>query len=206
MPKFDRALAGGKAISGGSLAPRSRRGNTNQTDAYWRGGVVDEGDFESIATTTLTTSTATVTFSSIPATYKHLQIRGIQQTTGGVWDLRLQVNSDTGNNYATHRVGGYGTGTFADATTSTSSMKLGLVTPTTSVFGGTVVDILDYANTNKYKTVRSLNGYDDNGSGYVLLTSGLWQNTNAITSLTLSLSSSGNFLQYSQFALYGING
>ncbi len=161
--------------------------------------------YESIATVTVGSGgSASVSFTSIPADYTHLQIRGIQRTTGGVYDLRLQVNSDTGNNYATHRLGGFGTGTFAEGIASTSSIKLGLVGTVTSVFGGTVVDILDYKNTNKYKTIRSLNGYDENGGGYILLTSGLWQNTNAITSLTLSLSSSGNFLEYSQFALYGI--
>jgi hypothetical protein len=163
--------------------------------------------YESIATVTVGSGGASsVSFNSIPSGYQHLQIRGIQRTTGGVWDLRLQANSDTGNNYATHRLGGFGSGTFADGIASTSSIKLGLVGTVTSIFGGTVVDILDYKNTNKFKTVRSLNGYDENGGGYVLLTSGLWQNTNAITSLTLSLSSSGNFLEYSKFGLFGIKG
>ena len=38
MPKFDRALAGSKAVSGGALGLRSRRGNTNQANDYWQGG------------------------------------------------------------------------------------------------------------------------------------------------------------------------
>ena len=38
MPSFIRNTSGGTAVAGGSLAPRSRRGNTNQADAYWRGG------------------------------------------------------------------------------------------------------------------------------------------------------------------------
>ncbi len=66
-----------------------------------------------------------------------------------------------------------------------------------------VIDILDYKNTNKYKTVRSLNGFDQNGYAFTWFASSVWLNTNAITSLTFN-SDGGNFLQYSQLALYGI--
>jgi hypothetical protein len=72
-----------------------------------------------------------------------------------------------------------------------------------SIFGAGIVDILDYANTNKYKTLRALAGVDFNGSGRVGLTSGLWQSTSAINAITLEGSS---FVQYSSFALYGIKG
>ena len=53
--------------------------------------------------------------------------------------------------------------------------------------------------------MRSLGGYDANGSGNVGLFSGVWMNTAAITSISL-LSDSGNQEQYTQFALYGIKG
>jgi len=72
---------------------------------------------------------------------------------------------------------------------------------TTSGFGG-VTDILDYASTNKNKTVRTLGGFDANGSGYVNLTSNLWSNTAAINTITIN--AVGTFNQYSQFSLYGI--
>ena len=163
--------------------------------------------YESIATVTVGSGGASeINFTSIPSTYTHLQVRGIQLTSGGNWGLRLQVNSDTGNNYATHRVGSFGTGTFADSAANNSFINIGLAGTVTSTFGGTVVDILDYANTNKFKTVRSLNGFNENGSGYVIFNSGLWRNTNAITSLKFLLQSSGTFIQYSQFALYGVKG
>jgi hypothetical protein len=74
-----------------------------------------------------------------------------------------------------------------------------------SMFSGEVIDILDYANTNKYKTTRLINGRDQNGSGFIWFNSGLWQNTNAITSLTFT-AQNGNYAQYSSFALYGIKG
>jgi len=70
---------------------------------------------------------------------------------------------------------------------------------------GHIVDILDYANTNKYTTMRSLSAYDANGSGLVWFQSLLWMNTNAITNIKIIRSTSG-FNQYSHFALYGIKG
>jgi hypothetical protein len=75
-----------------------------------------------------------------------------------------------------------------------------------NVFGGVVIDILDYKNTNKYKTVRILSGTEyNNSNGGVSFNSGLWQNTDAITTITLQ-PSGANFAEYSQFALYGIKG
>jgi len=76
---------------------------------------------------------------------------------------------------------------------------------TASIFGVTVTDILDYKDTNKYTTIRVLTGYDTNGAGDVLLYSGNWRSTSAVTSIVL-FPASGNFNQYSQFALYGIKG
>jgi hypothetical protein len=83
-------------------------------------------------------------------------------------------------------------------------------TSTGGSFGVSIVDILDYANTNKYKTVRVLSGVDFNGTlagygGYVGPLSGNWRNTSAITSIKIN-AQTGNFTQYSQFALYGIKG
>ncbi len=165
------------------------------------------GDYESISTVTVGSGgAANVEFTSIPGTYTHLQIRGIgAMTASGPDDFRVRFNSDTGNNYARHYI--VGSGSTASAAGG-GSVSFGLVgtnsLPTTAnTFGAAIVDILDYANTNKYKTIRSLAGYDANGSGYVGLSSALWQNTNAITTITLFPFTS-TFPQYSTFALYGI--
>jgi hypothetical protein len=69
---------------------------------------------------------------------------------------------------------------------------------------GTVLDILDYANTNKFKTVRSLTGVDANGSGFVALMSGLYRSTTAITSIKLFSTYGSNWTSTSTFALYGV--
>ena len=76
---------------------------------------------------------------------------------------------------------------------------------TASSFGVTILDILDYADTNKNKTFRSLAGDDVNGGGDIMINSNLFVTTSAINALNLTLSA-GNFAQYSQFALYGIKG
>ena len=114
----------------------------------------------------------------------------------------MRFNSDTGSNYAWHELYGSGSSAAAGAGSSATYMKVAYtdVNP-----GVAVVDVLDYANTSKYKTMRSLNGSDNNGSGYILLRSGLWQNTNAITSITI-YPNTGTISANSHFALYGIKG
>ena len=167
--------------------------------------------YESIATVTSSGSAGSLTFSSIPSTYKHLQIRGILRTNDtGAWNNQgMQFNSDTATNYNYHTLWGDGTSATSGAATSTSSyndfMRAASNSLTAGIFGASVVDILDYANTSKYKTVRVLAGGDSNGAGMVGLTSGLWRSTSAITSITI-IPSGGTAIQYSSFALYGIKG
>ena len=167
------------------------------------------GDFESIATTTVGAGgTTDVTFSSIPQTYTHLQIRGISRATAAIGDqmLYFQLNGDTSTNYSYHAVSGAGA-SAASAGTASASFLIAQQSPgnnkAASIYGGYVIDILDYANTNKFKTTRCIGGFDANGSGELGLTSGNWRNTNAITSIKLYLGIY-NFAQYSSFALYGI--
>jgi hypothetical protein len=76
-----------------------------------------------------------------------------------------------------------------------------------SIFGVTILDILDYANTNKYKTTRNLAGVDSNDTnGKISFESGSWRSTSAVSTITLISGTGSDFLQYSSFALYGIKG
>jgi hypothetical protein len=165
--------------------------------------------YESIATTTLSTTTATITFSSIPSTYTHLQVRVIGRTNraGNIDDqIRYKLNSDAGSNYTFHQLAGNGTSASAygqGAGVGIAGVVTG-ATASTNVFGISVIDVLDYANTNKYKTLRFLTGYDNNGSGQIILGSSAWLNTSAVTSITIEAIDS--YIQYSSFALYGIKG
>ena len=171
------------------------------------------GDFESIATVTVGSGgAASVTFSSIPSTYTHLQIRVFAQTNRATYGrdaVKLNVNSDTGNNYSWHEVFGDGSGAYVNASSTTNRGEVAEVgTGVGSTFGGAVIDLLDYANTNKYKTIRSLFGGDHNGTiagfgGTVGLYSALWQSTSGITSISLAPVNGSQFNQYSHFALYG---
>jgi len=178
-------------------------------------GILDSGgaaagggtSYESIATVSVTSNTASVTFSSIPATYTHLQIRAthlFSQADGTGW---IEFNSDTGNNYSMHRI--IGNGSTVSGQSGSGSYPYGwclVATPTnTNAVGGGIIDILDYTNTNKYTTVRSLSGTDSNGFGYITFNSFAWLNTNAVTQIKI-LPSSGTLNQYSSFALYGIKG
>jgi len=170
------------------------------------------GDYESIATVTVGAGGASsITFSSIPSTYTHLQIRGIGQDNGAGITRRAmvaQINSDSGNNYAQHLMSGDGSAAGSGATVSTNFAYLAYLPENGNgqyVYNSAVIDFLDYANTNKYKTIRSLNGFDANGYGSVLFASSLWMSTSAINSITITPRfASGTFSQYSSFALYGI--
>lgn len=167
--------------------------------------------FESIATTTLSTNTSTITFSSIPATYKHLQVRCLvrtNRTTGDGADLKINFNSSSAT-YAFHDLSGNSSSASAAAGTSDVTISLQRLasdnTGGSNIFAGMVIDILDYQSTSKTKTVRSLGGYDNNGSGQISLCSGLWYATPAaITQIDLTTTATTSFKQYSSFALYGI--
>jgi len=170
--------------------------------------LVVSNSYASIATTTLSSNTGTITFSSIPGTYTHLQLRCFASTNRGTTaNMQVRFNSDSGSNYSRHYLYGDGASAGAGASASQTLISLDRIGGTSTTFGALIVDVLDYANTNKYKTVRNLGGIDLNGSGEIDLQSGLWMNTAAITSITLiTVDGTMNFLTNSSFALYGIKG
>jgi len=178
--------------------------------AYGWGRVVSLTSFESIATVSVGSGgQAAAEFTSIPSNFNHLQVRMIGRTTGSNYDIYYQLNNDTtSSNYRTHLL--FGTGSSFHSVMVSNAAYAGDLAPSTAssgVFGGAVLDFLDYANTNKYKTSRSLSGIDSNNAitGYIILFSSLWQNTNAITSIKI-FPATGSWAQYSHFALYGIKG
>ena len=173
--------------------------------------------YESIATTTVSSPVATVTFSSIPATYTHLQLRVVSKTTdtaAGEDNTNLYFNADTTyTNYRSHWIRGNGTSVSASTIQSSGYNIYTGTVPTsgsgqTGYFGASVIDILDYANTNKYKTVRIFNGDHlmNVSFGFIGFYSSLWKSTAAITDITFTVPGATNYAQYSKFALYGIKG
>ena len=174
--------------------------------------------YESIATYEVGSGgAADIEFTSIPSTYTHLQLRIFAQTnrtTYAIDQCYIRFNSDTGSNYSWHFLTGDGQSVDAVASTSQIYIRTGDRAVGTSVSPGTwgsqIIDILDYANTFKYKTIRTLAGCDTNGAvagfaGMINLASGLWRDTSAITSIKIA-ANGGNFTQYTSAALYGIKG
>jgi len=178
------------------------------------GVAVSASSYESIATVTAAGGEASLSFTSIVGTYKHLQIRGLSKDGSNASNNSLSntinFNGDTGLNYTFHRLVGNGSsasaGGFANRTIITvESSSIGSLT--SGLFAVSIVDILDYSSTTKYKTVRVLAGNDSNGvaTNNIAMSSGVWMNTNAITTILIS-AAGGTFSAGSTFALYGIKG
>lgn len=162
--------------------------------------------FESIQTVTLGGTQSSISFTSIPSTYKHLQIRYLLRGTNAGLGVYARFNSDSGSNYANHYLTGDGSSASSGAYLSETRFIFGAGAGTalgTGIFAVAILDILDYKSTVKYKTGRALSGVDANGSGNVSLNSSLWLNTNAISNIEI-FPTAGSFAQYSSFALYGI--
>ena len=177
----------------------------------WVGGEPDFGAFESIGTLTLSSSVSLLSFANLPQTYKHLQLRVMGKTDRALNrdSFRIQFNSDaTTSNYRTHFVLGDGAsaaGADEGGTAGGVHYRLTGNSGATNIFGVSIVDILDYTNTNKYKTTRTLGGEDVNGTGgEIYLGSSVWMSSTAITSFLVVPNTGTNFMQYSKFALYGI--
>ena len=174
----------------------------------FRSAAEPQGAYDSLATVTLSSSASSITFAGIPSGYKHLQLRAMMLTsTSGVDAPYLRYNGDTGSNYTLHTLLGEGVAARAQGYANQSSINIGgFWNGTVGSFPSvSVIDVLDYASVNKYKTTRTLTGQDNNSTlGSVGIGSGLWQSTSAINSITIFNSGSTTFSQYSSFALYGI--
>jgi hypothetical protein len=172
------------------------------------------GAYEQIATNILSSATSAITFSSIPTTYSHLQlrmtIRGTSSFNGG---MGIRLNGDTGSVYSRHNLFGDGGGVYSQNATSQTQINTDTNNAffpggqaEASQFGASIIDILDYMSTAKNKTIRQFAGaYASNGY-QVGLISGAYYSTSAITSVTLTQLAMTNFAIGSRFSLYGIKG
>jgi hypothetical protein len=171
-----------------------------------------DGAYDSLATVTVPSGgLASVTFAAIPNTYKHLQVRVFARSNRSSFTqdvLQSRYNSDTAANYTYHALEGTGTSAIAGAGVSTSNpwtMFTSGATATASVFSAGIIDILDYTNTTKNKTVRTLYGLDQNTSdGRLGLSSTLWNNTSAINRIDISPIFGTAITEFSQISLYGV--
>jgi len=176
--------------------------------------VAVSASYDSIATLSGNGSASQLTFSSIPSTYTHLQVRLIARGVRSFASeqLYIRLNGDGGSNYAYHYLyGDESAGPQVSGQTSTSTFfvaEMPAANETTNLYSSHIVDVLDYTNTNKNTTMRSWSGYDNAtssaNSGKIWLGSSVWMNTSAVTSLTVL--SNGAFATNTRIALYGIKG
>jgi Fibronectin type III domain len=195
--------------------------NANGTSSYSSASnsvtPVVPSNFFSIATVTAAGGESSLTFSSIPSTYKSLQIRYLSKdssTSSTFTNPYFLINGDSGSNYVYHfmRAGVSGGGPAASGQTPASFIQIALGGTTSysgssSMFGAGIVDIIDYTNTSKYKTTKMIAGSNENGlntKDSVSLNSGVWLNTSTITSLTFYPGTS-TFAAGSTFSLYGVS-
>ena len=173
-------------------------------------------DYESIATVVGTGASATITFNSIPQTYKHLQVRVLARDLGGGTSTGnatfIRLNNNTGNNYSLHTIASDGASITFDGFGFGGTGGNGYIYAITAAGGNTaglmgvgIIDIIDYTNTSKLKTYSTYAGIDQNGSGRVAITTGLFNSTSAITRIDIQ-GSQGSFTTTSVFSLYGLKG
>lgn len=160
-----------------------------------------------IATTTLTTSAAAVTFGSIPSNYTDLVLITSSQHANSDPSSRLYLNfnSDTATNYSYTQLRGSGTAAFSSRESSISTPYIGFVAPNTTStnFSISRTNIMNYSNSTTFKTFISRGDGVANPSYAVIANGCLWRSTSAITSITIS-SENYNFTAGSTFTLYGI--
>ena len=172
-------------------------------------------NFYSIATITAAGGESSVTFSSIPQTYKSLQLRIICRDTASTdqtsYNSACQIYfNGTVASAPNHILYGNGTSVAAISNGPYSTFILAgayLPSTATNTFAPGIVDIIDYANTNKYKTVKIIAGSENNASSTnrsIALSSALWPTTTAINSITIQGGNSAHAAG-STFALYGIS-
>lgn len=173
------------------------------------------GSYDLLETQILGSNTTSITFSNLNSTYgtdyQHLQLRILGRTDRNDTDdfIVLRFNSDSGNNYASHLLRGNGTN-VQSSTPRTSYQNIEIsgltaATQTANSFGALIIDILDPFETTKNTTIRTFSG--QTGSyNFVGLSSGLWMNTNAVTTILLDQFFGSNFLTGSRFSLYGLKG
>jgi hypothetical protein len=158
------------------------------------------------------TTTADITFSSLNtySDYKHLQIRytvKFNSGTTGTTAMNVQLNADTAANYSRHFLQGTGASVNSVGSANTSNIQLfdAATRPSeTDNYGAGVIDILDFSSSNKNTTIRALHGALTPSESYIYLSSGVWRNTAAVTSIKLFSVSGFNYSANCRFSLYGI--
>ena len=167
----------------------------------------------------LSTTASSVTFSGLgtyaTAGYKHLQIRMVARSNLSSTynnDAFVTFNSDTAANYSSHNLYADGYNVYSGAVANTNYIAVKDCVPAANTpaygFAPAIVDILDFSNIYKNTTTRQLSGAQESNNNYdgkIVLGSGLWNNTAAITAITITYNNA-SFVSGSRFSLYASKG
>lgn len=177
-------------------------------------GAALAGDYELISTQVLGTTADNITFTSIPQTFKHLQIRMTARfangSGSGARNLGIRLNGNASTVYSWHYMNGDGASVSSGGFASFNHVRFDQCLPSddqpAGIYGPGIVDILDYASTSKHKTMKGLIGQPV--AGYKIgLKSGSYQDTSAVSSIILyDQEYASGFKSGSRFSLYGIKG
>lgn len=181
-------------------------------------GVFTEGDYQSIATVAVGAGgQSTIEFTSIPATFTHLELRYSLLSNRGTYSYDAttwRINSDTAANYTMHNLTASGAGATPQGGVDITStyFYLDFISGTTAgnLFGNGTMVFYDYKSTNKYKTFGHFGGADLNGApagaaGRINVASGAWENAStAITSISISPFVGTAWAQHTNVSLYGV--
>lgn len=169
--------------------------------------------FHHLETVRLGGTASSVEFTNLArySDFQHLQIRAVFRTnrsgyTATYWGMRF--NGDTGSNYSWHWLnGGYsGSAVQSSGQANASAMRTCWApgaNASANLFASSITDILDPFDTTKNKTIRTLGGKTESEQ-MVLLSSGNWRSTTAVTSITIFDELSASFIAGSRFSLYGL--
>jgi hypothetical protein len=193
----------------------SIQGGLPKFNDIWDGTTATSA-YDSLGSVLLSSSSSSISFSNIPQTYTHLQIRATtrnDRADTGAQSTTLSFNGDTTHtNYRSHLL--YYAASTANPSAEANQLSgyyasigyTAAANMTANVFGLHIIDILDYANTSKNTTVRTIFGLDSNSAtaGYVGLVSSLWMNTAAVSSISMTTLPAANFVANTSVSLYGI--
>jgi hypothetical protein len=149
--------------------------------------------------------TASIDFTSIPATFTDLLLKlSARATSGGVSQVRIQFNSSGGTAYSDRTLEGSGSSASSFSRTSQSYIWATTVDQgTTSTFGNTEFYIPNYAGGNNKSMSVDVVTETNATAALMAFYAQLWSDVTAINQITLT-ANAGLFAQYSTASLYGI--
>ncbi len=159
--------------------------------------------YEPIATQTLGSAAASVTFSSIPQTYTDLILVVNPIVTSATTFAVRYNNVSTGTPYSATFLYGDGTSAASARVSNQNEIRVSYAATSRSTnTGNIIVNIFNYSNTTTYKTNLSRENYAGEASGVNV---GLWRSTAAITQIDLIPVSGGTIINTGTVVtLYGI--